>query len=199
MTLEKGITAVSGFGVACDLFHTGCETVNRILASLLSEGKREMIFKMLGAATVLTIALPLAAQAPAKTGVETRLDVRKVTHMSDGRESVAPAESAKPGDILEYVVTYQNNSSEPVRDFVATLPIPPATEYIAGSAKPATAKASLDARAFDAMPLKRKVLRDGRDVEEVVALHEYRYLRWSAPELGANKSLTFVARVRVIE
>lgn len=158
-----------------------------------------MIFKMLGAVMAMTIALPLAAQAPAKTGVETRLDLHKVTRTSDGRESIVEADSAKPGDTLEYVVTYSNKSAEPVRDFVATLPIPQATEYVAGSAKPAAAKASLDARAYDAMPLKRKVKRDGREVEEVVALREYRYLQWTAPELGANKSLTFVARVRVIE
>jgi len=158
-----------------------------------------MIFKMLGAAMMFTIALPLAAQTPAKSAVETRLDVRKVTRAPDGRESVVAADSAKPGDILEYVVTYRNPSNEAVRDFVATLPIPQATEYIAGSAKPATAKASLDARTFDAVPLKRKVQRNGHDVEEAIPLGEYRYLRWLAPELGANKSLTFVARVRVIE
>jgi uncharacterized repeat protein (TIGR01451 family) len=170
-----------------------------MLASLSEEGKSQMIFKMLGAAMVLTIALPLAAQGPEQNGVQTRLDVHKVTRAADGRESVVPADSAKPGDILEYVVTYQNTSNAAVRDFVATLPIPQATEYIPSSAKPATAKASLDARTFDALPLKRKVLRNGRDVEEAVPLAEYRYLRWLAPELGANKSLTFVARVRVIE
>ena len=199
MTLGKAITPVSRSRGASDLLHRVERGVKRILASLLREGKRQMIFKMLGAAIMLTIALPLAAQAPAKNGVETRLEVHKVTRTSDGRETVVPADSAKPGDILEYVVTYRNASNEAVRDFVATLPIPQATEYIAGSAKPAMAKASLDARTFDVMPLKRKVLREGRDVEEPVPLQEYRYLRWSAPELGANKSLTFVARVRVVE
>jgi uncharacterized repeat protein (TIGR01451 family) len=158
-----------------------------------------MIFKKLGAAMLFSIALPLAAQTPAKNAVETRLDLHKVTRTADGRESVVDADSAKPGDTLEYVVTYRNTSGEAVRDLVATLPIPQATEYIAGSARPATAKASLDARAFDAMPLKRKVKRDGRDVEEAVPLRDYRYLRWPATELGANKSLTFVARVKVIE
>jgi uncharacterized repeat protein (TIGR01451 family) len=199
MIPRKAISTVSGSQPACDLFHTVAKGVKRILASLSSEGKSQMIFKMLGAAAVLTIALPAAAQAPAKSGVQTRLDVHKVVRAADGRESIVLADSAKPGDILVYDVTYTNAANEAVRDFVATLPIPQATEYIPGSAKPAAVKASLDARTFSALPLKRKVQRNGREVEEAVPLGEYRYLQWTAPELGANKSLTFVARVKVVE
>jgi len=195
----RAIAPVRGRAAACDLLHTVSQRVKRILDSLSREGKREMNFRTLGAALLVAIAAPAAAQGPAKSGVETRLEVRKIVRAADGRESVASADTAKPGDTLEYVVTYTNNTAQAVRDFQATLPIPQATEYIPASARPATAKASLDARSFEAMPLKRKVLRDGRDVEEDVALREYRYLRWSAPELGAGKTLTYTARVRVIE
>ena len=196
---RKAIADVRLSGAVCDPVHTGGRGVKRILEALSRTGKSKMIFKTLAAILMLAVAAPLAAQGPAKPGVETRLEVRKVTRLPDGRESVVDADSAKPGDILEYVVTYRNNSAEAVRDFHATLPIPQPTEYVAGSAKPPAAKASLDAKAYEAMPLKRKVLRDGRDVEEPVALREYRYLQWSAPELGAGKTLTYIARVRVIE
>ncbi len=118
---------------------------------------------------------------------------------ADGRESRANADTAKPGDILEYVVTYRNTTREPVRDLQATLPIPPATELVPGSARPATVRASLDAREFAAVPLKRKVKRDGRELEESIPLHEYRYLRWAIAELRAGESMTFTARVRVLE
>ena len=158
-----------------------------------------MNIRTLGAAAMIAMAVPAAAQGPAKPAVETHLEVRRIVRTADGRESAVQADSAKPGDTLEYVVTYRNDSAKAVRDFHATLPIPQATEYIAGSARPAAAMASLDARSFAAMPLRRRVLRDGRDVEEDVALREYRYLRWSAPELGAGKTLTYTARVRVIE
>ena len=158
-----------------------------------------MNFKALCAALVLAVAMPAGAQVPSKGAVDTRLEVGKIVRAADGRESIVSAETAKPGDTLEYVVTYTNTSSEPVRDFTATLPIPAPTEFIPGSARPAAAKASIDARVFEAMPLKRKVLKDGRNVEEDVALREYHYLRWSVPELGAKKTLTFVARVRVVE
>jgi len=196
---RNGVATVRPFGAGCDLFHTGAVGVKRILQSLSQVAKRQMNFKTLAAILVCAIAVPVAAQGPARPGVETRLEVRKVTRLPDGRESSVDADTAKPGDVLEYVVTYRNNTPEAVRDFQATLPIPQATEFIAGSAKPPVAKASVDAKSFEAMPLKRKVLRDGRDVEEAIALREYRYLRWTAPELGPNKTLTYVARVRVLE
>jgi len=45
----------------------------------------------------------------------------------------------------------------------------------------------------------RKVVRDGKTSEEPVPTRQYRYLRWSAPELGANQSVRFTARVKVLE
>jgi uncharacterized repeat protein (TIGR01451 family) len=159
-----------------------------------------MNFKALGVAVMLiAAAMQAAAQGPSKGGVVAHLEVRKIVRAADGRESIVGADTAKPGDVLEYVVTYENTTGEAVRNLNAMLPIPAATEFIPGSARPATATASLDARKFEAIPLKRKVLRDGHDVEETVAYREYRYLSWLAPEIAPGKSLTFVARVRVIE
>jgi uncharacterized repeat protein (TIGR01451 family) len=159
-----------------------------------------MIFKAFGiAALALAGVLPAQAQPAAKDTVEARLDVRKVVRTADGRESIAAADAVKPGDVLEYVVTYRNTGSQPVRDFAATLPIPPATELVAGSERPAGARGSIDAREFAAVPLKRKVRRDGREMEETVPLRDYRALRWSAPELKANQALTYSARVKVLE
>jgi len=159
-----------------------------------------MIFKAL-AATALTLAaaLPVQGEGGAQSPVEVRLDVQLIARSADGRETRTSAAAAKPGDTLEYVVTYRNSSHEPVRDLQATLPIPPATELVPGSARPSTARASLDAREFAAMPLKRKVKREGREVEEAVPMKEYRYVRWAVPLLRAGESLTFVARVKVLE
>jgi hypothetical protein len=42
------------------------------------------------------------------------------------------------------------------------------------------------------------VLRDGRSVEEPVPYREYRYLRWHVAQLDARQSVTFSARVRVV-
>ena len=85
------------------------------------------------------------------------------------------------------------------RDFVATLPIPANTALLTGSARPVSAQASLDGRRFGDMPLTRSVTRDGVAVIEHIPARDYRYLRWFAPELAAHRSLTFAARVRVLE
>ena len=154
-------------------------------------------FTALGAAAMLVIAaLPLHAQnAP----IESTLEARKVVRGADGRETFASADVAKPGDVIEYVATYRNTTGETVRDLQATLPIPPQTEFIPGSARPAGVLASLDTRDFENLPLKRKALRDGREIEEPVPYREYRSLRWAPVHLGAQMSVTYTARVKVLE
>ena len=147
-------------------------------------------------ALVATVALPLRAD---EGPVESRLEARTVTRAADGRESFAPAASARPGDVIEYVATYRNTGARPVSGLEATLPIPANTELVPGSVRPASARASTDAAQFAPLPLKRSVTRDGRRVEEPVPFGEYRYLRWHVPQLDAKKSVSFSARVRVVE
>ena len=148
-------------------------------------------------ALVLLTAFPLRAQQDGP--VETRLEARKVTRAADGRETLGPAESVRPGDVIEYTATYRNKGAAAVKNLEATLPIPANTELLAATARPANALASTDASRFSPMPLKRSVVRDGRSVEETVPLSQYRYLRWSAGELAPGKALNFTARVRVLD
>ena len=147
-------------------------------------------------ALVAIAALPLRAD---EGPVETRLEARKVMRAADGRESLSAADSARPGDVIEYVATYRNRGERAVRSLEATLPIPANTELLPESVRPAGARASLDAARFAAPPLKRVVTREGRRVEELVPYREYRYLRWHVPQLEANRSVTFTARVRVVD
>jgi uncharacterized repeat protein (TIGR01451 family) len=146
----------------------------------------------------------LAACAPGAfaqqaNALETRLEARKVVATADGKEAYAPADQARPGDVIEYVATYRNTTRQPVRNLDATLPIPAETEFLPDTDKPAGARASLDGTTWGAMPLKRTVKRDGRDVEEAVPARDYRFLRWHTDTLGAEKSAAFTARVRVID
>jgi uncharacterized repeat protein (TIGR01451 family) len=153
------------------------------------------MWKSLAAAT-LAIASSAAAQPAA---IETHLEARKVVRAADGKETFAAAENARPGDVIEYVATDRNTGKQAVKNLAATLPIPANTEYVAGSARPADAKASIDAATYAGMPLVRKVVRDGRTIEEQVPIREYRSLRWFAGELGGDKTASFTARVRVID
>jgi uncharacterized repeat protein (TIGR01451 family) len=156
---------------------------------------RQWVYRAMLAAT-LAIGV---AHAQQKGPLESTLEQHKVTKAADGRESLVPAASVRPGDVIEYAATYRNTGRAPLTGVQATVPIPPNTEYVAGSADPENARASVDGVAYAAMPLKRKVVRDGKTVEEPVPLREYRYLRWSVPQVGGEKSVTFTARVRVLD
>lgn len=154
--------------------------------------------RALAALAILAAAWPAAAQQQGNPLV-TQLEARKVVRGADGKESFAPADSAKPGDVIEYVATYRNTGKQPLRNLEATLPIPQNTEFVPGSANPGDARASIDAQTYAAMPLKRTTVKDGKTVEALVPVRDYRALRWSAGELPAQKSASFVARVKVID
>ena len=150
---------------------------------------------------VLALASIAAAPAFAQKAadpLESRLVARKVV-VVQGRESLADAGAAKPGDVIEYVASYRNTGKDAITGLQATMPIPSHTEYLPGTARPAKARASLDGQLFAGIPLKRSVTRDAKLVEEPVPYREYRYLRWLAGELRGGKSVSFTARVRVVD
>ena len=151
------------------------------------------------AAAALVAALATCAWGQGRDPVETRLEARKVARAADGAETLVSADAAKPGETIEYAATYRNTGTRAVTNLAATLPIPTNTELVPGSARPANAMASVDGRTFAAPPLKRRVVRDGKAVEVDIPVSEYRYLRWNAGELGADKALTFTARVKVVD
>ena len=124
--------------------------------------------------------------------------VRQKVVLIDGKENLHSAEVAKPGDILDEVATYLNNSTAPIKQLQATLPVPPNTELLLASVKPGGAKASIDGNQFASMPLKRKVKQpNGVEIEQPIPIGEYRYLRWYPGELAPGKSLAFSARFKV--
>ncbi len=154
---------------------------------------------LVGAAMLAIAAAPSHAQKAAGEPVTSTLEARKVVRGADGREGFAPADAVRPGDVIEYAATYRNTTAQTVRELEATLPIPQHTELVPGSARPASVRASLDAREFAVLPLKRKALVNGREIVETIPFREYRFLRWEPVHLGANASMTFTARVRVLE
>lgn len=155
----------------------------------------------LAALTVFAVVAtgPALAQKAAPQPLESKIEQRKVVRAADGAETLLPAEGVQPGDVIEYTATYRNTGKQALSKLEATLPIPANTEYLPGSAKPASPRASADGRTYGELPLKRTVKRNGVDVEEAVPLREYRFLRWSAGELAGEKALTYTARVRVID
>ena len=132
-------------------------------------------------------------------GVQVDLKHFKVVVGKDGKESFAPADEARPGEVLEYRAVYFNPAKTAVSDLGAKIPIPMGTEYLPDTAKPALAKASLDGVKYAPMPLMRKVKRpDGTEVEEKVPYREYRSLLWDFKEVGGEKAATASLRARLI-
>ena len=122
---------------------------------------------------------------------------RKKVSVAEGKEVLAAADTAKPGDIVEETATYANTSKKTFR-VDATLPVPSFTEFVASSARPASVKASTDGKVFSELPLKRQTKQaNGVTVEQLVPLADYKFLRWSAVELGPEKSFAVSARFRI--
>ena len=152
--------------------------------------------------STLALALAMAALAAASVahaagGVTVELTANRVTK-SQGRDVLAPAEQARPGDLLEYRARYKNDGKAEARGLAATLPIPRGTRYVPGTALPSRVEASLDGHTFAPVPLTRKVrLADGRTVTREVPVSEYVALRWPLGALPASQSREVTARVRI--
>jgi len=136
------------------------------------------------------------AQAPQLTS---ELQVQRVETV-DGQTVFKPAQTSKPGDVLEYRVSYTNHSKSAISGLVANLPIPPGTTLVDRSAIPPDAFASTDGAKFAPVPLMRVVKSaDGKEQRVLVPLEEYRELRWNLDTLPAGTTKQVQARVRVNE
>jgi uncharacterized repeat protein (TIGR01451 family) len=141
--------------------------------------------------------LLLIAVVPLLAEVTVQLTALKVVRNGD-KETLVPAEEAKPGEVVEYRAVYKNSDKNPVRDVKATIPVPSGMEYLPGTAQPADPMASVDGVNFARLPLMRKVkTAEGKLVDQPVPYSEYRYLRWTLGELPAGASRTVSARMRL--
>lgn len=149
------------------------------------------------AIALVAVAFLAPARTQASEPVHVALTAQRVT-TQNGHELLVSGDKARPGEVIEYRATYRNDSASPIRELVATLPIPNGVEYLPTTASPAGVQASLDSRHYAAVPLMRTV-RDakGHEVQREVPLAEYRSLRWSIGGLGPKESRSVVARVRV--
>ena len=159
---------------------------------------KRWIVGLVGAGLAAWGAIALA-QAPAAGPLESKLEARKVSRAADGSERYSAADTARPGDVIEYVATYRNTGPQPLRNVEATLPIPEGTEFISGTAKPGPSRVSADGLAYGAPPLIRMVKREGKEFVESVPPRDYKSLRWNGVTLEPRQSVTYVARVRLRE
>jgi len=151
-------------------------------------------------ATVAWASTPAALAAHAAAPLEVKLTASKVVTEANGVERLLPADTVRPGDIVEYRAEYQNRGTDPARNVRATLPIPAGgLEYLPDGARPRAVRASLDGKRFDAIPLRRLVtLANGKQELRPIAQSEYRFLRWDLGVIAPGKSATVSSRMRLV-
>ena len=151
---------------------------------------------LLAAAVWLASALACPALAQQVTS---DLSMVRVLTRPDGSEQLHAAREVRPGDLLQYTATYRNDGQRPVKQLVATLPIPAGTEFVSAPGAAGQIQASLGGTVFEPIPLMRKQRQaDGQWLSVPVPLAEYRTLRWPGADLSAGGSLIALARVRVV-
>ena len=170
---------------------------------------------------VLLLFLPAAPAAQAQTApaspaatsaepVRVVLASLIVGKDAKGKEVLTPTSDAarpRPGDLLAWRATAVNDLKSGVLNLALTIPIPPTTAYVGGSAalklgaQTLTPLFSLDGQTFAPAPLKRRVnvVKDGvTSVQEVtVPPSEYRAVRWILPTLGAQSQVLAELRTSV--
>jgi uncharacterized repeat protein (TIGR01451 family) len=145
-------------------------------------------------------ALANASNSGANTAstLRSELTVKQVVVSDNGIESLRPATEVKPNDLLQYAASYVNTSASPVKNLVASLPIPPGTQWVDASAVPRSVLASTDGKVFLPVPLMRRVKdAKGNFIDQPVPLNEYRALRWAEQVVAPGATYTVSARVRV--
>lgn len=172
---------------------------------------RDSLRKAARFSTVFTLALALlvfsaqhaAAQGATEGGEQplvVELEQFKVVENDDGEEQLVEAENVRPGDVIEYRVTYRNRGTTEIADLIAVLPIPGETAYQANSAAPPgfPAEAATEDGEYGPEPLVRLVRQaDGELREEPVPYAEYRSLRWAVGDLSPGHEIVVKARVEV--
>jgi hypothetical protein len=126
----------------------------------------------------------------------------------DGKETMLPTDRAAPGELMQYVASYSNqthllsskeqNRERALSGVIATMPIPLAMNYL-GNAKPIPNMASLDGIHFTAYPLTKTVKQtDGSTKQVPVDFAEYRALRWNLGDIAPKSMMKVVADVQVL-
>lgn len=152
-----------------------------------------------GAALAAAIYLALTPAAWAQANVQSHLSAEKVVRTPAGEVSRAPAEAAKPGDLVVYTARYRNNGKDDASALQLTLPVPAGMDYQGHEGdRQAPQLASLDGQTYAPVPLTRKVRNaQGQETVQPVPLAEYRYLRWNVARLAAGASVSVQLAAKV--
>ncbi|MDH5501071.1 MAG: hypothetical protein OEY72_08225 [Gammaproteobacteria bacterium] len=119
------------------------------------------------------------------------------------QERLVAADTAEPGDIIEYHLEYHNTTGQAVEGVVVTGPVPANTFYVDGSGAGGVQHrqtVSVDGGAsFESEPVKRVVQKPNGVREEIILPpSDYTHLQWllQSPVAGGER-IVFRYRVQV--
>jgi uncharacterized repeat protein (TIGR01451 family) len=146
-----------------------------------------------------------AGPAWAKPRVEISISqAREVVEVKDGVRSVklVPVQTASPGDVVQYTLSFANKGDEVARDAVIDDPVPQGTTFasaVAGLEGVALSYSADGGKTFaPADRLTREVrLATGAVEKRAVPPSEYTHLRWTIRQIppGAGGAVSFQVRV----
>ncbi|MGL4903641.1 MAG: hypothetical protein ACRDDH_18335, partial [Cetobacterium sp.] len=113
----------------------------------------------------------------------------KVLVDKEGVETKVEAQSAAPGDIIEYNFFIANETEEALERLNPTIPVPMGTSFIANKTEPSNYLVSVNERDFLPYP----ILADGNPVDD----SQYRLVSWNIEKLEPGKSLNLEIQVKV--
>lgn len=124
------------------------------------------------------------------------------TDTSTGQEVLQLTEEVVPGDLIEYQITYTNVSQSPIGGVTVTGPMPPNTEYVAGSAAAVSGhlEVSIDSgNSWEQEPVIRMEKNEvGQLVQVIIEPTEYTHVRWiGADPISPQNSVKYKYRVEV--
>jgi len=129
--------------------------------------------------------------------IDVQLTVMKIESTAGG-EVFVPAETIRPGDLLQYEIVYRIKGEDEVLELLAQLPIPEGMEYVPDSAQPPKVLGSLGGSDFSPLPLPGKnPLPSGPEPSMKIPPVKYRTLGWTMRGLAPGDEFTVSARLRV--
>ena len=133
---------------------------------------------------------------------EVKVMLSGMVERESGRIPVNKAEAVKPGEVLDWTISSENEGTAPARDYKAVGKIPQGTEFVAGSATAdgsATVTYSIDnGKSFSASPTIQEKQPDGslKQVLAPVAMYMQVRYEWTDP-LAQGEKLNASYRVRL--
>lgn len=118
----------------------------------------------------------------------------------DKKEQLVPAESVMPGDVIEYQLTYNNQTGGGITNLRPILPIPDGMIFIEQTAKPGIHAVSIsNDQVFQVPPIVREItLPNGSKGKIKADAKEYRYIQWLQESMAKGDTKVFKARMRII-